>query len=143
MIKNWLVARAICKRNGIKLKFKRGTYSAFARWNGFMGVREIHISPLHKPFMQSFLHELSHIRSFDRMANRGLDVADEMDDPVKKFKEETKAWIFTKRVLKSKYDSNESARCLMSYSRVHYYEALTPDQIVPYTDNLVKCMNRV
>tara|TARA_Y100000114_G_C11764120_1_gene332402 strand:- start:75960 stop:76397 length:438 start_codon:yes stop_codon:yes gene_type:complete len=143
IIKNYLFARTICKKYGYKLKLHLDAGSAWAVFNEYTGVREIHISLFDRYFKQTFLHELSHLRSFTRMENRGQSSCDAMENPILRFTEESRAWLFAKRILKGEYDSEESKDCLLSYSHWHYHKQVKPMMVSEYTDNFVKCMRRV
>lgn len=143
IIKNYLFAKTICKKYGYKLKLHLDASSAWAVFNGYTGVREIHISLFDRYFKQTFLHELSHLRSFTRIARRGGCTREVNNDPILRFTEESRAWLFAKRILKDEYDSEESKDCLLSYSHWHYHKQVKPMMISEYTDNFVKCMRRV
>ncbi len=144
IIKDWWYATKVCRKYGIKLRthFHDKTH-AYATFNDYTGLKKITISLVNPNFMQDFLHELGHLLSFTRKAGKGVDIGDYLSVAENQMIEETQAWLFSKRVMKSKFSKKWALSCLHSYSRFHYFKKVSPYRVVEYTDNLVKCFNRI
>lgn len=144
IIKDWWYAYKVCKKYGIKLKFTaNGKAYAYASFNPDTGFKLICVDLRDPDFKQTFLHELSHILSFTRKTKRDVCLHLWLANLNNKMREETQAWVFGKRVMKSQFKSSLALSCLKSYSANHYRWKLTHNDTQKYTDNLVNCFKRI
>ncbi len=141
IIKDWMYAISACKKYGIKWNPWFGLKHAQASFCYGRRKNIIAINPFYPNFKQTFLHELSHILSFTRMDNKGIDLDLHLADFHKKMVEETKAWVFGKRIMKGDFDSSVAKSCLQSYTRNHY-AIVCSDEVTSYTDTVYKCLSK-
>jgi len=121
LIKDWLLAISVCKKYGIKwnpfhwMKGAECVYS-FDNYN-----KKILINPFYPKFIDSFMHEVGHLRRWDKIYKRCIKNCSL--EPVESFhlrtdcilKEEYIAWKYSKRFLKERFDKKRAKLFFKSY----------------------------
>lgn len=137
-VKEILQIYAVCRKYGIKLRFwLRGNLGrASVRWyieDDCLKLESetIKISLFCPDFLDTFYHELGHIRDWRKMLRVG--VRPRQTDTSERMAEEISAWEFAKRVRKSAFNISGAIECLNSYSGYHYMR-LHPEEIAGYTN---------
>lgn len=144
----WYYIIVVCWKYGIvlKLQWYSRTQAHFrCHWGGY---QEITLHLFGHDLLHTFLHELGHFVQWRRI-RRGGKIAFRAEAllrqgiPRLEFKEEVEAWKFVQRVMRKKFDKRLALSCLKTYHTHHYAKVLKPEQIAPYTDNLVRCLRRL
>lgn len=136
LLKDWLLALSACRKYNIQwipfhwMKGAECVYS-FDDCN-----KKILINPFYPKFIDSFMHEVGHLRRWDKIYNRC--VYFNPKDPVDSFrlrtdcilKEEYIAWKYSKRFLKERFDKKRAKLFFKSY----YRRAVKETSMVVATD---------
>lgn len=113
LIKDWLLALSICKKYNIKWNpFKNMKSVGCVYWHGDY-ISEIKINPFHPKFIDSFMHEVGHLRRWGKIYD-GCTVEFRMKTQCI-LKEEYMAWKYSKRFLKSRFDKERAKRLFKTY----------------------------
>lgn len=136
LIKDWLLALSVCRKYNIKwnpFHWMKGAECVYS-FNDYS--KKILINPFYPKFIDSFMHEVGHLRRWDGIYKRC--VKNHSKGPVESFhlrtdcilKEEYIAWKYSKRFLKERFDEKRAKLFFKSY----YRRAVKETSMVVATD---------
>lgn len=127
IIKNWVKAFLICKKHNIKWNPFHNLKGAECVYSFDDRSMTVNINPFYQEFMTSFMHEVGHLKRWDRLYKKCIafkrayrEVA---LDPVSNFKmktdciltEEFQAWKYSKRFLKNEFNGERARKYFKTY----------------------------
>lgn len=123
LLKDWLLALIICRKYNIKWNPFHWMKGAECVYSFDDYSKKILINPFYPKFIDSFMHEVGHLRRWDKIYKRC--VSFNPKDPVDSFhlrtdcilKEEYIAWKYSKRFLKERFDKKRAKLFFKSYYR--------------------------
>lgn len=123
IIKDWLLALSVCRKYNIKWNTFHWMKGAECVYSFDNFSKKILINPFYPKFIDSFMHEVGHLRRWDKIYKRCI--SNHSKDPVESFhlrtdcilKEEYIAWKYSKRFLKERFDKKRAKLFFKSYYR--------------------------
>lgn len=123
LIKDWMLALRVCKKYGIKWNPFKNMKGAECVYSFDNYSKKVLINPFYPKFIDSFMHEVGHLRRWDKIYKRCI--TNRSLDPVESFhlctdcilKEEYMAWKYSKRFLKESFDKKRAKLYFKSYYR--------------------------
>lgn len=136
LLKDWLLALSVCRKYDIQWSPFRSIKSAECLYCFRSHKKKIMINPFYPKFIDSFMHEVGHLRRWDKIYKRCI--KNFSPDPVDSFnlrtdcilKEEYIAWKYSKRFLKERFDKKRAKLFFKSY----YRRAVKETSMVVATD---------
>jgi len=120
LINDWLMAIAICKKYNIKWNPFHHLNNAECLYRFGRGISVVIINPFYPKFIDSFVHEIGHLRRWEKIhqATLGTDdtrrlMFDQNTSCI--LKEEYMAWKYSKRFLKSRFDKTRAKNMFRTY----------------------------
>lgn len=125
LLKDWILALIICRKYNIKwnpFHWMKGAECVYS-FDDFS--KKILINPFYPKFIDSFMHEVGHLRRWDKIYKRCVANHTHSPESVKSFrlrtdcilKEEYIAWKYSKRFLKERFDKKRAKLLFKSYYR--------------------------
>ena len=122
IIKDWLIAIRICRKYNIKWNPIHNLKNAECLYSFGNYEKVISINPFYPKFIDSFVHEVGHLRRWDKIYKR-CKVNKINREPINLFhtltdcilKEEYMAWKYSKRFLKGRFDRPRAKTMFKSY----------------------------
>lgn len=123
LLKDWLLAVRVCCKYNIKWNPFHNMKGAECVYSFNDHSKKVHINPFYPKFIDSFMHEVGHLRRWDKIYKRCI--KNHSKDPVESFrlrtdcilKEEYIAWKYSKRFLKDRFDKKRAKLFFKSYYR--------------------------
>ncbi len=136
----------ICRKYGIRFRpwskelGVGGSFFFSASSDGTLSIR-IWVNVLSRGAEDTFFHELGHCLYHVRRL-LGSSRRPGRSTPLGELMDEISASVFSRRVRKGLFDSDNMVRCLKTYSHYHY-KIMKADEITEYTDTLVSGIRRI
>lgn len=121
LIKDWLLALSVCRKYNIRWNPLHRMKSAACVYSTDGYSKKILINPFYPKFINSFMHEVGHLRRWDKIYK--CCVSFNPKNPIDSFhlrtgcilKEEYLAWKYSKRFLKGRFDKKRAKLFFKSY----------------------------
>ena len=128
LIKDWYTALVICKKYNIKWNPFHNLKNAECIYNFGSRKMVVEMSPFYPKFIDSFVHEVGHLRRWDKIYTGDVKEFTTKTDCI--LKEEYIAWKYSKRFLKERFDKKRAKLFFKSY----YCRAVKETSMVVATD---------
>lgn len=122
LLKDWLLALNVCRKYNIKWNPFHSLRNAECVYNFDFEKMQVMINPFYPKFIDSFMHEVGHLRRWDRIYKKTFGGSNTRRMLFNNqtgciLKEEYMAWKYSKRFLKERFDKKRAKLFFKSYYR--------------------------